>query len=158
MEIEKIKTLLNGLNVNDSISILSDKSYINGVINVLDHNFKVMTISKGIYSVARIADTKHKKTIDLLKSIDKLNYFNTIPIDGDIAYIRSLVSKYNLTNGTKIKVRKQDQNAVIYKNVREIEKPITRIEMNEIKSDLNEILFQLFDGVNLGDQNPEDVL
>ena len=151
MEIEKIKTLLNSLKVNESISILAEKSDINGVVNVLDNNYKVMTISKGVYSVARVADSIQKKTIDVSKSIDKLTYFNTVQVAGDIAYIRSLVSQYNLANGAKIKVKKENEKAVIYKNVREIEGPLTRFEMNNIKAELHDLLFPFFDGVNLGD-------
>lgn len=145
MEIEEIKTLLSGLNIHDSINILSEKDIINGIINVLDHNYKVMKIDENIYCVARISDNKEKKTERIDSAISKLTSFNSVNVDGDVAYIRSLVSMFNRRNNDFVKVRKNGNKAELYRNRVMFKNPITLNEMNAIKAELHEMLFPLYD-------------
>ncbi len=151
MDIYEIRTLLAALEIHDSVNIVTDRNTITDILSDSYHNYKVMKIENDLYCVVRLSDRKEKKCEKLENNIKKLTAFNSVKVDGDVAYIRSLVSKYNKANNDNIKVRKTSNKAQLYRNSISFNGPLTMHQMNAIKSELHELLFPLFDGVQLGE-------
>ena len=134
-----MKTEIEQLKINQSIKLNASSDEVRPITRNCRGRFRVIKESLKTCIVIRIDENDislRKQTID---AIESMGVFDAKRIDGDIQYIRSIVSRYNHENGREVKVNKINGVATLSENVM-ARKKITTDEFNEIKEDFEQKL------------------
>ena len=145
MKKTEINEIVQSLKINESISINSTRESIKEIIEFSNKRFKIMKVDAEIFVVARLADVEPKKTDYLSDKIENLKYFNEVSVKGDPNYIRVLVNKHNKSNNDCIRVSKQSNKIVLFRDVRNIKGPLNKAQLNEIKAEFHGYLFKRYE-------------
>lgn len=104
--------------------------------------FRVIKESNQSCIVIRIDELEISLRQQIFNAIESLGVFDSKRIDGDIQYIRSIVSRYNNKHGRAIKVNKIHGVATLSENVM-ARKHITPDEFDQIRIDFENKLEML---------------
>ena len=98
---------IKGLEIGESISISASRRDVEHELKSLDGFFDVVYADKTFSVVVRLSSEKQSIVKRVTAEIESLTIFQEKEIEGDLGYIRSLVSKFNTKNGRNVKVVKR---------------------------------------------------
>lgn len=104
--------------------------------------FRVIKESNNTCIVIRIDENDVSLRQQIINAIESLGVFDSARIEGEIQYIRSIVSRYNNEHGRAIKVNKIHGVATLSENVM-ARKKITPDEFDQIRIDFENKLEML---------------
>lgn len=120
------------LNIGESINLTGPIPQIRQTCTRLENKYKVVKINEDVCLVVRVEpDTKGLKEL-VITSIENMDPFENVKINGNIGYIRTIVSQFNKANKRIVKVSKQGNLAILNEDIMERES-ITQDEFNAIE-------------------------
>lgn len=118
----------------DTLEIVSAEA--RKICKRINGKFRVITTGSNSCIVWRLDPGVESLHVTVMEAIDGLGVFDSQRIDGDVQYIRSIVSRFNNKNDREIRVNKVNGVATISEFVM-ARKEITKDEFNEIKVDFD---------------------
>jgi hypothetical protein len=131
-----MENVLNEIKVGESKKIEMSAIEVTEMIDNSPGEYAI----KGVYNDhCVVIKLKKNKEVDLVKAVcNDLKYCHETKVEvGNISYLRSIVSSYNKSNDTDIKVRKKDSGFYLYKDVKYVDDTFERCEM---LADVKELL------------------
>lgn len=123
---------IQDLKIGESIKFTGHIPQIRQTCTRLENKYKVVKINNETCLVVRVEpDTKGLKEL-VVTSIQNMDPFENVKINGNIGYIRTIVSQFNKANNRIVKVSKQGNLAVLNEDIMERES-ITQGEFDAIE-------------------------
>lgn len=130
--------LLKSLEINQSISIDSPRYEVEPILEDLDGFFDIIYSDKAMCVVLRMAHEKKSIAQRVVDEINSLTIFQEKEVQGNLGYIRSIVSAFNKENDRSVKVIKR-KNAIFITEDFMNRESITLDEFRALEVRLSEI-------------------
>jgi len=137
-----MKTEIEQLSIGKSRKFHAAADEVRPITRNCRGRFRVIKESNATCIVIRIDENDISLRKEVMTAIETLGVFDSARIDGDIQYIRSIVSRYNKEHGRAIKVNKIHGMATLSENVM-ARKEITADEFEQIRIDFENKLEML---------------
>jgi len=131
-----MKNEIEQLNVGQSRKFHHSADEVRPIAKNCNGRFRVIKESTTTCIVICIDENEISLRKQIIDSIEGLGVFDSARIDGDIQYIRSVVSRYNNKHGRAIKVNKINGVATLSENIM-ARKKITPDEFEQIRIDFD---------------------
>lgn len=129
-----MKKEIEQLNVGQSRKFHHPADVVRPVAKKCNGRFRVIKESNNTCIVICIDESEISLRKQITNAIESLGVFDSARINGDVQYIRSIVSRYNAKHGRAVKVNKIHGVATLSENVM-ARRQITPDEFEQIRMD-----------------------